>query len=180
MAEPPRDPRERVLEASHWLAISGHGALLTLGVLGALGLGLQTLALDERGATTLSFLTLAFAQLWHVFNRRAPGSGWLRNEITTNPWVWGALALCSALLVLAVHVPGAARLLQVSPPDLRGWLVVGAMSLAPTLVGEVLAWIIRGGGGGGRISGRGPGRGRRGRDRAGSPSPAAGPESRPR
>jgi Ca2+-transporting ATPase len=180
MAEPPRDPRERVLEAPHWLAIAGHGALLTLGVLGALGIGLQALALDERAATTLSFLTLAFAQLWHVFNRRAPDSGWLRNEITANPWVWGALALCSALLVLAVHVPGAARLLQVSPPDLRGWLVVGAMSLAPTLVGEVLAWIVRGGGAGGRLRGGGPSRGRSGRDRAGSPSRAPGPESRPR
>ena len=54
---------------------------------------------------TVTFLTVAFAQLWHVFNMRHPTSGLLRNEITRNPWIWAALALCAGLLVTAAYVP---------------------------------------------------------------------------
>ena len=73
-------------------------------------------------ATTVAFLTLAMAQLWHVFTMRNPGSGWIRNEITENPWVWGALGLCIVLLLLAVGFPVAlifAWVYEITPTGLQ-------------------------------------------------------------
>jgi Ca2+-transporting ATPase len=86
---------------------------------------------------TVSFLTLAFAQLWHVFDMREPGSPLLANEITRNPWVWGALVLCSGLLLAAVAIPGARLVLQIAPLDAPAWGLVATASLAPTLIGQV-------------------------------------------
>jgi Ca2+-transporting ATPase len=139
MQRPPRDPSEHVLERRHWSRIAGHAALMTAAVLVALALALGPLGADERHAVTISFLTLAFTQLWHVFDMRGPGSGWLRNEITGNRWIWGALLLCAALILSAVFVAPLAALLQVTRPTPQGWLLVAGASLAPVAVGQALA-----------------------------------------
>lgn len=134
----PRDPKEPILTRAHWLAIGGYGLAITLSVLGALALALAWLGMEEQQAVTASFLTLAFAQLWHVFNLRDRGSSFLRNDITRNRFVWGALALCSGLLLAAVYLPGLAAVLKVTDPGARGWILVVVMSLIPWAIGQVL------------------------------------------
>jgi Ca2+-transporting ATPase len=138
MQRPPRDPKEPIMTRSHWLTISGYGFLITLAVLGALALALIWLEMPTEQAVTVSFLTLAMAQLWHVFNMRDRDSHWLRNEISRNPFVWGALALCLVLLLIAVYLPGLAEVLQIVNPGLSGWILAGAMSLVPLLLGQIL------------------------------------------
>lgn len=138
MRRPPRDPAEPIVARHHWYLIGGYGLLLTAAVLGALGIALAGLGMRREQAVTVSFLTLAFSQLWHVFNMRDLESPLLRNEVTTNGYVWGALALCAGLLVLAVYLPVLSDVLSVVNPGREGWLVVLGMSLAPVVVGQVL------------------------------------------
>ena len=92
----PRDPKQPILGGAQWLATIFHGVALTATTFGALALGHLWLELDERATVTVPFLTLVLAQLWHVFNMRHPTSGLFRNEVTRNPWIWAALALCVA------------------------------------------------------------------------------------
>jgi Ca2+-transporting ATPase len=94
--------------------------------------------MEEEEAITVSFLTLALAQLWHVFNMRDSGSGIIRNDITTNPFVWGALGLCAGLLILAVYLPGLSSVLKVVDPGKEGSILVIGMSLIPLAVGQIL------------------------------------------
>jgi hypothetical protein len=89
-------------------------------------------------AVTVSFLTLAFAQLWHVFNMQAPGAALLRNTIVRNPYVWGALGLCTGLLLAAIYLPRLAAVLRLVAPGTAGWLLVLAMSVIPVLLGPAL------------------------------------------
>lgn len=138
MQRPPRDPRETILTRRHWYAIGGYGTLITASVLGAFALAFTWLQMEADSAVTVSFLTLAFAQLWHVFNMRDRGSHFWRNDITQNTFVWGALALCVALLLAAMYVPGLAAILKVKRLDAQGWLLVTAMSLLPLLVGQLI------------------------------------------
>jgi Ca2+-transporting ATPase len=101
-------------------------------------MGFNWLGMEEGQAVTVSFLTLAFAQLWHVFNMRDQDSSLLRNEVTRNPFVWGALVLCTGLLLLAVYLPVLADVLKVVHPGLKGWALVLVMSFVPLVVGQIL------------------------------------------
>ena len=87
---------------------------------------------------TVTFLTTAFAQLWHVFNMRHPNSGLLQNEITRNLWIWAALAFCAVILVIAVYVPSLSHMLHLVAPDIKMWGIVLAMSLAPLLTALIV------------------------------------------
>jgi Ca2+-transporting ATPase len=140
MERPPRDPKEPILARRHWFAIGGYGLAITVAVLGALALALAGLGMEEDRAVTISFLTLACAQLWHVFNMRDRRSGLFRNPITRNSYVWGALALCVLLLLTAVYVPLVADVLAVVDPGLDGWALVLGMSLIPLALGQALKY----------------------------------------
>jgi Ca2+-transporting ATPase len=138
MNQSPRRPEEAVLNRSHWLAIGAWATLISSCVLSSLLLAQRWLGLGELEAVTVSFLTLGFSKLWFTFNLRAPGSPLVRNEITLNPWVWGSIALCVALLIAAAHLPGLTSLLQTRPLDGSSWaLVLGASSI-PFVLGQSL------------------------------------------
>jgi len=139
MRRPARPPGEPIMTRGHWLGVGGYSLIITASVLGSLALALRWLQLDPPRAVTVSFLTLAFAQLWHVFNMRQRGSGLLRNDITANRAVWGALALCTGLLLLAVYLPGLSGILKLSAPGGHGWALVAVMSLAPLTAGQIYA-----------------------------------------
>jgi len=136
MSVPPRDPREPVLTRAHWWSVFALGGVIAVCVLAALGTALLVGRPAEQ-ATTVAFLTLAMAQLWHVFSMRSPRSGRLRNEITRNPWIWAALVLCIVLLVLAVSWSPLADVLTLVPPGAVGWTVALGFSLVPLVVGQL-------------------------------------------
>jgi len=138
MKRPPREPQEPVLTRGHWLAIGGYGLLISSMVLSAFALAFIWLEADEGMAVTVSFLTLAFARLWHTFNMRDRGSAFVRNEVTRNPFVWAALALCTVLLIVATYAPGLSLVLSLEPPGIDGWSLILGLSLAPFAVGQIL------------------------------------------
>jgi len=138
MERPPRDLEEPIMTSRRWLSVAGYGLVITVSVLGSFALAFTWLGLGESRAVTISFLTLAFAQLWHVFDMRDPGSNFLRNDVTENGYVWGALALCIGLLLSAVYIPGLADVLSVVDPSVKGWGLVIGMSFIPWGTGQVL------------------------------------------
>ncbi|WP_084608135.1 cation-translocating P-type ATPase [Nisaea denitrificans] len=135
MRRPPRHPKEPILDGPRWLSIALFAAAITAGTLGAFIIALKCLAYAPEDAVTIAFLALAFAQLWHVFNMRNPGTGLIRNEITANPYVWGALLLCAALIMAAVYLPGLSSVIGLQPPGVEGWVLSVGASLVPALVG---------------------------------------------
>ena len=115
---------------------------LTAGTFGALAAARLGLDLDARSVVTVTFLTLAFAQLWHAFNMRHPQSGLLRNEVTRNPWVWGALLLCTALLAVPPYLPPMAEVMHLTPPTPAMWAVILGMSIAPLIVTQTVTLTV--------------------------------------
>lgn len=143
MKRAPRDPAEPFLAKRHWRRIGIYGAILTASVLAALGVALGPLGYGRVEAVSVSFLTLGFAQLWHVFNMRYPGSTFLGNDVIRNPHVLGALGLCTALLLASAWIGPLADVLEVVAPDATGWLVIIGFSLVPWLLGQI-GFAIRG------------------------------------
>jgi Ca2+-transporting ATPase len=137
MERAPRSKAEAILERRHWLMVAAYGALITAATLGAFAVTLQVLEVEEREAVTVSFLTLALAQLWHVFNMREPGAGVFANDVVRSAWIWGALALCLALLAAALYIPVLAQTLEIVPPDSRSWAVIVGFSSIPFAAGQI-------------------------------------------
>lgn len=135
MDREPRPPREPVLTTHHWRAIVAWSVLIAACVLAALGVAWGWFAFDEKRAVTISFLTLGFSKLWFVFNLRDRGSSFFRNDVIRNPWIWGAIVLCAALLLAAVYLPGLNDILSTEDPGWKGWLLLLGLSLIPLLVG---------------------------------------------
>jgi P-type Ca2+ transporter type 2C len=147
LKRPPRDPQEPILGHSQWVTIVLQSLAMTAGTLGAFAVARMWLNLNTDAAVTVTFLTLAFAQLWHVFNMRNPHSGLMRNEITGNGWIWGSLVLCIILLAVPPYVPTMANILHLAAPNATMWGIVFVMSLAPMLIIQasmlVLRWFSR-------------------------------------
>jgi Ca2+-transporting ATPase len=142
LKRPPRDPKEPILGRAQWLAIVLYGSTLTAATFGALVLARLGLGLDEGVTVTITFLTLAFGQLWHVFNMRHPSSRLILNEISRNPWIWAAIALCTGILLTAAYVPSLSFMLHLVALDIRMWGIVFAMSVAPLLAGPIVRRLV--------------------------------------
>ncbi len=141
MKQKPRTIDEPILMRKHWLTIGLYGIVFTASVLGALLVAEHQLGMSPTESVTVSFLVLAFAQLWHVFNMRSETSGIFVNEVTRNPFVWSALVLCVVLISLGVYVPVFATALGIVPPGLQAWCLVLLMSCVPLMFGQLLLFI---------------------------------------
>jgi Ca2+-transporting ATPase len=144
MKNPPRKKDEPIMNRARWLGVGAYGFLITVAVLGGMAIAMHFFNMEEKEAVTISFLTLAFAQLWHVFNMRDRSSGVFRNAIVSNPFVWGALILCSLLLAATVYVPLMAEVLNVTNPGAKGWLLILGMSLLPLILGQISLMVLKG------------------------------------
>ncbi|MCB1265938.1 MAG: cation-transporting P-type ATPase [Mycobacterium sp.] len=151
---PPRPPREPIITRGLWQIMAGYAALIAISTMAAQYAAMQWLGLSPAAARTVSFLTIAFAQLWHVFNMRTPGSSLLRNAITSNRLIWYALVLCAALLIGAVTVPALADTLGTAPIGVQGWALAMLASALPLLAGQLWLVISKG-----RTAGQRTGRG---------------------
>jgi len=138
MRQLPRGSKEPILTRYHLFAIGIYGLIISVSVLGAFELALRWEMIEEKKAVSISFITLAFAQLWHVFNMRDVGSSFFRNDITGNPFIWGSLVLCTGLIAASVYVPILSSVLKVENPEVDGWILAFVMSIIPWVIGQIL------------------------------------------
>ncbi|MBI5668541.1 MAG: HAD-IC family P-type ATPase [Chloroflexi bacterium] len=142
MTRPPRDPAEPIVTRQRWLEVIGYSALISAGTLGAFALATVGLHASTEQAVTIAFLTLAFAQLWHVFNMRDNRASIINNDVTRNPYIWAALAFCTLLLLAAVYVPVLNRVLETTNPGSVGWALVLLMSLLPMFITQIAKQLL--------------------------------------
>ncbi len=140
MEKRPRKRSEPILTNRHWWLIISYGLLLTLSVFSIYLLAHFYWQYEEYKVITISFVTLALAQLFHVFNMRDDSSVLFRNDVVMNKYVWGALLLCLALIAMAMWLPGISDVLKLVPLDLGQWLWVLVFALLPTLL--IQLWML--------------------------------------
>lgn len=135
MLEAPRPTGEPIVRSRDWRAALASGALIALATLAAHALDVRWFLRSPTDAVTVSFLTLTVAQLFHVFNMAGKRSSWWGSEVMRNPAVWVALAICAALIALAIQVPAIAKVLALRPPSPGEWLLIVGLGLV-TVVAE--------------------------------------------
>ncbi len=139
----PRPKGEPIVTRALWGWITFHGTVLGLCTLGAFAVAATLLNADQTTTVTISFMTLAFGQLFHVFNMREAGAGLFGSVVTRNPYVWAALALCVVVLASVVYVPSLAAILGTTALGLSPWGVVLAFSALPVLADWMARRVVR-------------------------------------
>lgn len=134
---PPRQPNEAILTKAQWVSVAVYGAAISGATLLALISSIRWLGLAAEQATTVSFVTIALAQLWHTFNMRESGSGFWYNSVTQNRFVWYATALCLALLFAGINVPLLSETLEIASIGMEGWALAIGFSLLPVSAGQL-------------------------------------------
>ncbi len=146
MELPPRDPKKSIVTNKSWTAIFLYAVAISIAVISVVIYSTQVLQLDNQTVNNIAFITLTFAQLFHVFNMAAVKSNFFLNGITKNKFVWLALLICIVLLALVYIIsPFRTTLHLVQLPAklwvisiLAGMIPVGVIQLGKALFKKYL------------------------------------------
>ncbi len=146
MKRPPRDPQEPLLTLRFVGLIVWQGLLLAGVTLIAFAVGMHWHGTEGEGlrqATTMAFMTLALAQVFHAFNARSQRRSAFTRRLFTNGWLWAAVGICLILQAAAVYLPLLQKVLHTVPPSVSDWGVIAVCSLMPVAVVEFVKVIQR-------------------------------------
>lgn len=136
MRRPPPNPRAAILPAATVRSAVGFALLIALATLAAFVWGLSRG--DAAAATTLAFMTLAFAQIFHLGNARSAGPVLSPGRALANRYALAAVGLAGGLQLVAALSPPLSRVLHMTPLSAADWVVVLALGAAPATVGQAI------------------------------------------
>ena len=129
----PRDPKVGILDRDLVTKITLQGILISVGVIAAFMLGLQT---SPAIATTMAFSTLTFARLLHGFNCRSQHSIF-KIGFKNNWYSLAAFAAGTLLLALILFVPALHSLFAVTPLTGNQFMWIAILALIPTAIIQI-------------------------------------------
>ncbi|BFP41732.1 cation-transporting P-type ATPase [Flavobacteriaceae bacterium GF1] len=138
MYQSPKNPKEPIMNRLDWVVTITYGLSISVMVLGIVGYAHFVLDQSPEIINNMAFYTLVLAQLLNVFNMPKRRSSFFRNEVTKNPWVWGAIVLSLLIIFVAYLIKPVALALsmQALSPELL-WVVVvfsfGSLFLSQTI-----------------------------------------------
>lgn len=138
MEEKPKDPKEPIIDQQNWLIIGLYGIILCLFIVGAYFFALKYWNLSPEICNNVAFFSLAFAQLWHVFDMRDARESFLKNQITQNKYIWAALAFCSAAILSAYFIPTISNVLSFHALESKVWILIAITSVLPFISIQIL------------------------------------------
>jgi Ca2+-transporting ATPase len=135
MRRPPRDPQEAILSRPFLASIMFYAALITASSLAAYAWALWARPGDAR---TVVFMTLAFAQTFHLGNARSAQAVLKPARVLANRYALGAVVLSVGLQLVAMYFEPLARILHVTVLDRVSWGVVLVLAVLPAVIGQAL------------------------------------------
>jgi Ca2+-transporting ATPase len=139
MRRPPQAPRAPLVSRPEAIGALGYATLIALVTLAVFRWG-QTAQAATGRPMALAFLTLAFAQVFHLGNARQTLHVTHWRRAIANPAALAAVAVTSALLLLAVYWVPLATLLDLHALSTLEWAVVLGSALLPAVIGQALKW----------------------------------------
>jgi Ca2+-transporting ATPase len=124
------------------MAIVLYSLAMTIAVMVAIIYSQKITHVNDEVLNNIAFITLAFAQLFHVFNMSSFHSKLLVNEITRNKFVWFAVFICSGLMIFIYILPQTRLVLGLVELPLEVWSVSIMASLIPLVVVQIYKGIM--------------------------------------
>lgn len=138
MKQLPRNPKEPIITIKHWVSAGVYGLSITTAVIGVTIYAHYVLEASYQVVNNMAFYTLVLGQLLNVFNIPHRNISFFKNEVTTNPWIWGALLLSILILVLAYEIPILERVLSLVTLTSLQFLIVGLFGIVSLVLTQII------------------------------------------
>ena len=133
MKLPPRDPKKGLLVTSDWQSIITYSVLITLSIFSVFIYCHDYLQLDTTYCNNIVFISLALAQLWHVFNLPSAEVSFFKNEVTKSKYIWWAVIACLAIMIITYFIVPVRNVLSVKELDGQMLVIILVGSVLPLL-----------------------------------------------
>lgn len=140
MLEPPRDPKEPILDRKVTITLVIQSIAITVATL-----GVYYYALTTHGRTgdaliysrTMAFSTLVFSELFRSFSSRSIDDTLFKIGFFSNKRLNQAVALSLALVLVVLYVPFLESLFHLTDLNVFDWAIVLIAALIPLVIGEI-------------------------------------------
>jgi P-type Ca2+ transporter type 2C len=140
MRRPPRKPQEAILSRDFLAQVVLYGSLITVSTLAVF---VWALRYAPGQAITMSFMTLALAQIFHLGNARSHEAVLDPTHAFANRYAIGAVVVSVMLQLAPVAFAPLATLLHVARLGVREWAIVLVCSSVTAIVGQIIRLAAR-------------------------------------
>jgi Ca2+-transporting ATPase len=140
MDQKPRPVAEPIINRDMVTGIAVQTVAITLAVLAAFQLGLET---GQDHARTMAFATLSISELLRAYTSRSERySLWAIGPFTNK---WMQLAVLTSLLVLLaiIYLPFLQPIFSTGFLSINDWLIMLPLILVPSIAAEINKWVLR-------------------------------------
>jgi Ca2+-transporting ATPase len=138
MSQPPRPPREPIINRFMQVGILTQTIAITSAVLVAYFLGLKLFPAHIEAAETMAFVTLSASELFRAFTSRSERYPLLKIGIFKNRNMNLAFISSMALLMGVVYIPGLNTVFNTVPLGWEQWEIILPLLLVPSVVAEIV------------------------------------------
>ncbi len=125
MQQPPRSRKESIITGRMWFSILFVGIVFAAGTLLILDASLPGGFIEGHGniryAQTMTFNTMVWFSIFHVFNARSDQRSAFVG-LFTNKWLWGSILLAITLQAAVIYIPFLQQAFSTVPLTLGDWL----------------------------------------------------------
>ncbi len=143
MKQPPRPPKEPVINRDMAIGIGVVALVDTLAILAVFWLGLQRYPGHLEAAQTIAFVTLCISELVRAFAARSEYNSVFSIGVFSNRWMVWAVGASLVLVLMVVYVPFLQPFFDTVPLTLDDWLVMLPFFLASAIAMELLKLYFR-------------------------------------
>ena len=140
MQQPPRPPKEPIINKSMWGGVAVQAIAITIATLVAYFIGLGH---DELYAETMAFVTLSFSELLRAFTGRSARHSIFKIGVFTNKWMNIAVLFSATLVLAVVYIPALNPLFSTEPLTTTEWLQIVPLIFLPAVVTELYKLVAK-------------------------------------
>jgi P-type Ca2+ transporter type 2C len=137
MDQPPRDPKEPIINRSMQLGVVMQTVAITAATLAAFFLGADQPLPQPQTAETMAFVTLTISELFRAYTSRSERYLLFKIGLFSNKWMNLAAASSLVLILVVVYVPFLSGVFNTQPLTWAEWAEVIPLLLIPSIVAEV-------------------------------------------
>jgi Ca2+-transporting ATPase len=143
MKQPPRPPKEPVINADMAIGIAAVSVVDAIAILSVFYFGMQRYPGELAAAQTMAFVTLCISELLRAFTARSEHHSVFTLGVFSNPWMVWATGGSFIMVLLVTYVPFLQPFFGTVPLTLGDWLFMAPFFFASPIGMELVKIYIR-------------------------------------